>query len=86
MIDDDSKEFLNKKVWTRQDKNLGLKVKITSSKNCDYWVVPVNTISTSENGYEKTYQGTTVVNVYKFNLKKGGNFSFKLKTEILKNK
>ena len=86
MIDDDNKEFLNKKVWTRQDKNLGLKVKITSSKNCDYWVVPVNTISTSENGYEKTYQGTTVVNVYKFNLKKGGNFSFKLKTEILKNK
>lgn len=82
----DLQELTNKKVWTRQDKNLGMSIKVTSSKNCDYWVVPINTVSTSENGYEKTYQGTTVVNVYKFNLDKNSIFSFKIKTEVLKNK
>ena len=83
---EDKQEFTDKKVWTRQDENLGIKVKVTSSKNCDNWVVPINTVSTSENGYEKTYQGTTLVNVYKFDLKKNNSFSFKIKTEILNNK
>jgi hypothetical protein len=83
---DDMKEIKSKKVWVRKDKNLGVSIKITSSKTCDYWVVPINTVSTSENGYEKTYQGTTAVNVYKFNLDKNGSFSFKIKTEVLKNK
>lgn len=80
----DLQELTNKRVWTRQDKNLGISIKVTSSKNCDYWVVPINTVSTSENGYEKTYQGTTVVNVYKFSLAKNRIFSFKIKTEVLK--
>ncbi len=83
---EDKQECINKKVWTRQDENLGIKVKVTSSKNCDNWVVPINTVSTSENGYEKTYQGTTVVNVYKFVLNKNKSFNFKIKTEILNNK
>ena len=83
---DDMKEIKSKKVWIRKDKNLGISLKLTSSKTCDYWVVPINTVSTSENGYEKTYQGTTAVNVYKFNLVKNGSFSFKIKTEVLKNK
>ena len=59
---------------------------MTSSKTCDYWVVPINTVSTSENGYEKTYQGTTVVNIYKFSLVKNSSFSFKIKTEVLNSK
>ena len=63
-----------------------MNVKLTSSKSCDYWIVPINTVSTSENGYEKTYQGTTVVNVYKFVLNKNNSFSFKIKTEVLNKK
>ena len=86
MTNDDMAEIKNKKVWIRKDKNLGLSVKLTSSKTCDYWVVPINTVSTSENGYEKTYQGTTVVSVYKFSLIKNDSFSFKVKTEVLNNK
>ena len=86
MITDDMAEIKNKKVWVRKDKNLGLNVKLTSSKTCDYWVVPINTVSTSENGYEKTYQGTTVVCVYKFSLIKNDKFSFKIKTEVLNSK
>ena len=86
MIEDDMREITNKKVWERKDKNLGMNVKLTSSKPCDYWVVPINTVSTSENGYEKTYQGTTVVNVYKFVLNKNNSFSFKIKTEVLNKK
>lgn len=83
---DDEQNLVNKKVWSRQDENLGMTVKISSSKNCDYWIVPINTVSTSENGYEKTYQGTTVVNVYKFSLAKNNSFLFKIKTEVLKSK
>ncbi|MBR3628379.1 MAG: DUF1926 domain-containing protein, partial [Elusimicrobia bacterium] len=86
MTKNDTAEIKNKKVWIRKDKNLELNVKLTSSKTCDYWVVPINTVSTSENGYEKTYQGTTVVCVYKFNLVKNGSFSFKIKTEVLNSK
>lgn len=86
MIEDDMKEIINKKVWERKDKNLGMNIKLTSSKSCDYWVVPINTVSTSENGYEKTYQGTTIVNVYKFALNKNNSFSFKIKTEVLNKK
>ena len=86
MIEDDMREITNKKVWERKDKNLGMNIKLTSSKPCDYWVVPINTVSTSENGYEKTYQGTTVVNVYKFVLNKNNSFSFKIKTEVLNKK
>lgn len=78
----DNVEVTNKKIWKRRDKNLGIELNIVSSKNCDYWVVPIETVSTSDSGYEKTYQGTTVVNVYKFSLNKNEEFKFKIKTEI----
>ncbi|MBQ3834144.1 MAG: DUF1926 domain-containing protein, partial [Elusimicrobia bacterium] len=78
----DEVEIKNKKIWKRKDKNLKLETIVTSSLNCDYWVCPIETVSTSDSGYEKTYQGTTVVNVYKFSLNKDEEFKFKIKTEI----
>ena len=80
---DDNRELVNVKEWERKDENLGMKIKISSSRNCDFWIVPIQTVSTSENGYEKTYQGTTAVTVYKFSLNKNETFSFKLKTEVI---
>ena len=81
--DDDVKEFVNVNEWTRKDDNLNVIAKIGSSINCDIWVTPIQTVSNSDNGYEKTYQGTTVVNVYRFSLDVNKLFSFKIKTEII---
>ena len=82
--DDDVKEFVNVNEWTRKDDNLNVIAKIGSSINCDIWVTPIQTVSNSDNGYEKTYQGTTVVNVYRFSLDVNKLFSFKIKTKINK--
>jgi alpha-amylase len=81
--DEDVKEFVNVNEWTRKDDGLNVMAKISSSINCDIWVTPIQTVSNSDNGYEKTYQGTTVVNVYRFSLDVNKLFSFKIKTEII---
>ncbi len=78
----DTAEIKNKKIWKRKDKNLKLETIISSSVNCDYWVCPIETVSTSDSGYEKTYQGTTVVNVYRFSLDSNKTFTFKITTKI----
>jgi len=79
---DDKAELNNLKVWTRYDENLSMSLKIESSINCSYWIVPIETVSTSETGYERTYQGTTSINAYKFILKPGKTFDFKIKTSV----
>ena len=81
-LNNDTKEFVNIREWTKKDTELNVVVKVSSSINCDFWVTPIQTVSNSDNGYEKTYQGTTVVNVYKFSLELNKIFSFKIKTEI----
>lgn len=78
----DTAEIKNKKVWKRKDKNLKLDTIVSSSVNCDWWVCPIETISTSDSGYEKTYQGTTVVAVYNFSLNSNEDFGFKINTIV----
>ena len=75
--EDDNNKFENKKLWRRTDINLKMQVNVESSKECDYWITPIYTVSMSENGYERTYQGTTVLNVYKFCLEPKKSFRFK---------
>ncbi|MGE4385334.1 MAG: alpha-amylase/4-alpha-glucanotransferase domain-containing protein [Endomicrobiaceae bacterium] len=76
---EDMQELKNVKVWTRYDDSLDAYLKIESSARCDFWIVPIETVSTSEDGYERTYQGTSVINIYKFSLKPDNIFSFSLK-------
>ncbi len=78
----DNAKLENINSWTRNDENLELSLTVSSSKKCNFWIVPTETVSTSENGYEKTYQGTTVFNVYKFSLKAQEEFSFVLETTV----
>ena len=81
--DNDTKEFVNIREWTKKDTELNVIAKVSSSINCNVWVTPIQTVSNSDDGYEKTYQGTTVVNVYEFSLETNKLFSFKIKTEII---
>lgn len=78
----DCLEIKNASIWERDDENLKMSLSVSSSKKCDFWIVPVETVSTSENGYEKTYQGTVVMNVFKFSLKPDEEFSFTLTTSV----
>ncbi len=80
----DNIKIENIKKWYRTDNNLKTEIGIESSKECNYWIVPIYTVSMSENGYERTYQGTTVINVYKFCLEPKKIFKFKLKIVVKK--
>ncbi len=46
-------------------------VGLLTDKEADLWQVPIFTISLSEGGFEKVYQGTSIVNVFNLDLKKG---------------
>jgi len=66
------------------DKNLGLNLNFTSSDLFDFWVFPIWTISLSEGGFEKTYQGSSVTPNKKFFLKPKEMFSFEIKISVNK--
>jgi alpha-amylase/alpha-mannosidase (GH57 family) len=79
---DDSAQSDNALSWQRNDENLAIEVKVSSSKKCSFWTVPIETVSTSEDGYEKTYQGTALFNVYRFSLKPRDEFNFVLTVSV----
>jgi len=45
-----------------------LTVALASDRNCTLWHLPIFTVSRSEGGFEKVYQGTTFVNLYALKL------------------
>ncbi|MBI5043102.1 MAG: DUF1926 domain-containing protein [Nitrospirae bacterium] len=46
-----------------------IKVDISYARKSGLWVHPIETISQSEEGFERTYQGTTFLPIWKLNLK-----------------
>jgi alpha-amylase len=66
------------------DKNLNLNLNLTSSDLFDFWVFPIWTISLSEGGFEKTYQGSSVTPNKKFFLKPKETYSFEIKISVSK--
>ncbi len=51
-----------------------LALAIAVDKNDEVWQVPIFTISLSEGGFEKVYQGTSIVHLFNVNLVKGVPF------------
>jgi hypothetical protein len=45
-----------------------------SDREAEIWQVPIFTVSLSEAGFEKVYQGTSIVSIFNCNLKKGRPF------------
>ncbi|HAX62278.1 MAG TPA: hypothetical protein DCX95_06990 [Elusimicrobia bacterium] len=66
------------------DKNLNFNLNLTSSDLFDFWVFPIWTISLSEGGFEKTYQGSSVTPNKKFFLKPKEIYSFEIKISVNK--
>ncbi|MCX6825968.1 MAG: DUF1926 domain-containing protein [candidate division Zixibacteria bacterium] len=49
-------------------------VALSADKKAEIWHVPILTISLSEGGFEKVYQGTSLVHIFDLSLKKGRPF------------
>ncbi|MEK6680526.1 MAG: alpha-amylase/4-alpha-glucanotransferase domain-containing protein [Nitrospirota bacterium] len=52
-----------------RDKWSGIEVDISYSEKSRLWVYPVETVSQSEDGFERTYQGTAFLPIWRLNLK-----------------
>ncbi|RKZ34520.1 hypothetical protein DRQ33_01955 [bacterium] len=58
----------------------GRKLRLSCRCQCDgVWLLPVETVSNSESGFERVYQQTCVVHLFRFNIGAGEKF----KTEIM---
>jgi len=54
--------------YTLVDQYRDLAVALVSDRPCEIWHLPIYTVSLSEGGFEKVYQGTTLVNLYRVEL------------------
>ncbi len=50
------------------DRYRDLAVALVSDRPCEFWHLPIYTVSLSEGGFEKVFQGTTLVNLYRAEL------------------
>jgi len=50
------------------------------------FVYPIETVSNSDNGYERSYQGTCAAALFSFEVNAGETFSFSFETSVKLNK
>ncbi|MFA5975889.1 MAG: alpha-amylase/4-alpha-glucanotransferase domain-containing protein [Elusimicrobiota bacterium] len=54
-------EHHQQQLWMRRDEAFGLVAKVQFDVPTDLWEFPLHTVSLSEDGFEKTYQGTVLL-------------------------
>jgi alpha-amylase len=69
--------------WVRNDKHFELSVKTHISSKADIWAFPLETVSLSEGGFERTYQGTVMAVLKNLDLKAGASAEFEIKLEVV---
>jgi len=79
----DSGEKTDIKHFGLADDYNSFKVHFRSDRPATVWYCPVETVSQSENGFERVYQNSTILFLYRFNLKK--NLKVKLQNLIIPN-
>jgi alpha-amylase len=79
---DDNADLKDISAWKRYDDFLKIEVEIKFSEKCDIWVYPIETVSNSENGYEKTYQGTSAAPLIRKSLNPDESFKFEMETAV----
>jgi len=80
--DDEQKVINGVMHWDRSDKNFEISMKMELSLKADIWQFPLETVSLSESGFERTYQGTVLAALFKMNLKANTSESFEIKISI----
>ena len=58
-------ELLGVTKWSRLDEPFSIELDLKMDTKSDLWVFAVETVSLSEYGFERTYQGTGVLNLYR---------------------
>jgi alpha-amylase len=61
--------FSQRKNVSLVDDSLGLKVALEWDKASELWLLPLMTVSQSESGFEKVYQGSTVLPLWRLSLR-----------------
>ncbi len=64
-------EHLQQTQWSRRDHGYGLSLKVQFDLPTDLWEFPLETVSLSEEGFERTYQGTVLLAHSKIALQPG---------------
>ena len=54
-------EHAQQQVWLRKDHGFGIAAKVQFDVPTDLWEFPLQTVSLSEEGFERTYQGTVLM-------------------------
>ncbi|MFN3966382.1 MAG: alpha-amylase/4-alpha-glucanotransferase domain-containing protein [Endomicrobiia bacterium] len=70
------------KIWSRGDDTFKIKLNIEFSEEHTLWTFPIETVSLSEGGFEKTYQGICVLPLFYFEIDNGLPYEFSFKIEI----
>jgi alpha-amylase len=68
--------------WSHKDAGFGMEVSMKFSKPARFWAYPLETVSLSENGFERTYQGTVAVPVFKLDIGHLKASELKIKVKI----
>jgi len=79
---DDDADLKDVTIWKRSDSFLKAEVEVKLSEPCDVFVVSVETVATSEDGYEKTYQATAFLPLVKFNIEPDAIKTFSFETIV----
>ncbi len=69
--------------WKLVVRDLGLKLNMSSSKPAGVWCFPIYTVSQAESGYERVYQGSSILFHWRLKLTAGRNWRVKLNTQLL---
>ena len=77
----DHGEFKGVTRWNRRDEHYKLRVEMNFSKEVDLNVFPLETVSLSEGGFERTYQGTVVMPLLRLNIPENGISEFRIEVK-----
>ncbi|MBN1622330.1 MAG: DUF1926 domain-containing protein [Endomicrobiales bacterium] len=78
--EDENRVINSTKAWDRKDEGYGFLLKTEFSEDIELWTFPLETVSLSENGFERTYQGTVMLPVFRKDIP--GNKEINLEIDI----
>ncbi len=74
--------FSQKKKVSLIDEGIGLVVSLEWDRTADIWLMPLMTVSQSESGFEKVYQGSTVLPLWRLHMKPGDQWDVRINNTI----
>jgi alpha-amylase len=69
--------------WERKDDGFGIALSMGFSQPVELWTFPLETVSLSEAGFERTYQGTVVLPIFRAAMKAGKSRDFKITLKVI---